>query len=61
MLLQGTELSAMVVASRYRDFSYSCDLFVRIISNFNFEFKMLTDRNKLGEMFITAVVMECGV
>ena len=51
----------MVVASRYRDFSYSCDLFVGIISNFNFEFKMLTDRNKLGEMFITAVVMECGV
>ena len=51
----------MVVASRYRDFSYSCDLFVRIISNFNFEFKMLTDRNKLREMFITAVVMECGV
>ena len=51
----------MVVASRYSDFSYSCNLLIRIIFNFNFEFKMLTDCNKLVEVFITAVVIECGV
>ena len=38
--LQGTDLS---VAS-------SCDLFIRIVLNFNFEFKVLTDRNKQSEM-----------
>ena len=26
-----------------RDFSSSCDLFIRIVLNFNFEFKVLTD------------------
>ena len=38
--LQGTDLS---VAS-------SCDLFIRIVLNFNFEFKVLTDRIKQTEM-----------
>ena len=38
------------VASRYRAFSSSCDLFIRIVLNFNFEFKVLTDRNKRSEM-----------
>ena len=36
--------------SRYRAFSSSCDLFIRIVLNFNFGFKMLTDRNKRSEM-----------
>ena len=40
--LQGTDLS---VAS-------SCDLFIRIVLNFNFEFKVLTDRNKQSEMLL---------
>ena len=31
-------------------FSSSCDLFIRIILNFDFEFKVLTDCNKLSEM-----------
>ena len=43
------------VASRYRAFSSSCDLFISIVLNFNFEFKVLTDRNKRSEMY----VMEC--
>ena len=38
------------VASRYRPFSSCCDLFIRIVLNFNFEFKVLTDRNKRSEM-----------
>ena len=37
------------VTSRYRPFSSSCDLFIRIVLNFTFEFKVLTDRNKRGE------------
>ena len=37
------------VASRYRPFSGSCDLFIRKVLNFNFEFKVLTDRNKRSE------------
>ena len=39
--LQGTELSEVVVIC-----------FIRIVLNFNFEFKVLTDRNKRIEMFI---------
>ena len=39
------------VTSRYWAFSSSCDLFIRIVLNFNFEFKVLTDRNKRSEMF----------
>ena len=38
------------VASRYRAFSSSCGLFIRIVLNFNFGFKVLTDRNKRSEM-----------
>ena len=38
------------VASRYRAFSNSCDLFINIVLNFNFEFKELTDRNRGSEM-----------
>ena len=38
------------VASRYRAFGSSCDLFIRIVLDFNFEFKVLTDRNKQSEM-----------
>ena len=37
------------LASRYRPFSSSCDLFIRIVLNFTFEFKVLTDRNKRSE------------
>ena len=33
-----------------RDFSSGCDLFIRIVLNFNFGFKVLTDRNKRSEM-----------
>ena len=40
------------VASRYRAFSSSYDLSItgRIVLNFNFDFKVLTDRNKRSEM-----------
>ena len=31
-------------------FSGSCDLFIRIVLNFNFGFKVLTYRNKRSEM-----------
>ena len=44
--------SVSKVASRYRAFSSICDLFIRIVLSFNFEFKVLTDRNKRSEMFI---------
>ena len=37
------------VASRYRPFSSSYDLFIRMVLNFKFEFKVLTDRNKRSE------------
>ena len=37
MSLQGAEQS-------------SCDLFISIVLNFNFEFKALTDRNKRNKM-----------
>ena len=37
------------VASRYRPDSSSCDLSIRTVLNFNFEFKVLTDRNKRSE------------
>ena len=37
-------------ASRFRAFSSTCDLFIRIVLNFNFGFKVLTDRNKRSEM-----------
>ena len=43
-------LRKVKVASRYRAFSSSCDLFVRIVLNFNVEFKVLADRNKRSEM-----------
>ena len=43
-------LTKVKVASRYRAFSSSCDLFIRIILNFCFGFKVLTDRNKRSEM-----------
>ena len=45
------------VASRYRAFSRSCDLFIRIVLNFHFEFKVLTDGNKRSEMFISSVTI----
>ena len=45
-------LRKVKVASRQRAVSGSCDLFIRIVLNFNFEFKVLTDRNKRIEMFI---------
>ena len=45
-------LRKVKVASRQRAVSGSCDLFIRIVLNFNFEFKVLTDRNKPSEMFI---------
>ena len=45
------------VASRYRAFSSSCDLFIRIVLNFHFEFKVLTDGNKRSEMFISSVTI----
>ena len=45
------------VASRYRAFSSSCDLFIRIVLNFHFEFKVLTDGNKRSEMFIWSVTI----
>ena len=37
------------VASRYRPYSSICDLFIRMDLNFNFEFKVLTDRDKRSE------------
>ena len=43
-------LRKVKVASRYRAFSSSSDLFIRIVLNFNFGFKVLTDRNKRSEM-----------
>ena len=43
-------LRKVKVASRYRAFSSGCDLSVRIVLNFNFGFKVLTDRNKRSEM-----------
>ena len=45
------------VASRYRALSSSCDLFIRIVLNFHFEFKVLTDGNKRSEMFISSVTI----
>ena len=42
-------LRQVQVASRYRPLSSSCDLFIRIVLNFTFEFKVLTDRNKRSE------------
>ena len=45
------------VASRYRAFSRSWDLFIRIVLNFHFEFKVLTDGNKRSEMFISSVTI----
>ena len=42
-------LRKVQVASRHRPFSSSCDLFIRIVLNFTFEFKVLTDRNKRSE------------
>ena len=45
-------LRKVKVASRYKAVSGSCDLFIRIVLNFKFEFKVLTDRNKRIEMFI---------
>ena len=39
-----------LVGLRYRAFSSSCDLFIRIVLNFNVGFKVLTDRNKQSEM-----------
>ena len=44
------------VASRYRVFSSSCDLFIRIVLNFNFGFKVLTDRNKRSGMLLSVNV-----
>ena len=43
-------LKKVKVASRYRAFSSSYDLFTRIVLDFNFEFKVLTDQNKQSEM-----------
>ena len=43
-------LRKVKVASRYRAFSSSYDLFIRIVLNFNFKFKVLIDRNKRSEM-----------
>ena len=43
-LLKGTD----------RSFSKSCDLFIRIVLNSNFQFKVLTGGNKRSEM-----LMEC--
>ena len=43
-------LRKVKVASRYRAFSNSCYLFIRIVLTFNFEFKVLTDRNKRRKM-----------
>ena len=43
-------LRKVKVASRYRAFSSSCDLFIRIVLNFNFRFKVLTDRIERSEM-----------
>ena len=45
------------VASRYRAFTRICDLFIRIVLNFHFEFKVLTDGNKRSEMFISSVTI----
>ena len=44
------------VASSYRAFSRSCYLFIRVVLNFNFEFKVLTDRNKRIEMLLSVNV-----
>ena len=38
------------VASRYSAFNSSKDLFIKIVLNFNFEFKVLTDCNERSEM-----------
>ena len=38
------------VASKNRAFSSSCDLFIRVVLNSNFEFKVLTDFNKRSEL-----------
>ena len=43
-------LRKVKVASRYRAFSNSYDWFIRIVLNFNFEFKVLTDLNKRSEV-----------
>ena len=43
-------LRKVKVASRYRAFGSSSDLFIRIVLNFNFGLKVLTDRNKRSEM-----------
>ena len=44
------------MASRYRAFSSNCDLFIRIVLNFNFGLKVLTDRNKRSEMLCSVNV-----
>ena len=44
--LQGTELSVVVVIC-----------LLRIVLNFNFEFKVWTDRNKRSEMFIRSMTI----
>ena len=36
--------------ARHKAFNSSCDLFIRIVLNFNFELKVLTDPNKRSEM-----------
>ena len=50
VLIRTAEESSYQAVSRYRAFSSSCDLFIRIVLNFNFGFKVLTDRNKRSEM-----------
>ena len=42
--------------ARYRAFNSSCHLFIRIVLNFNFELKVLTDLNKRSEMLISVNV-----
>ena len=44
--LQGTELSVALFSVAF----CSCDLFIRTVLNFNFGFKVLTDRNKRSEL-----------
>ena len=44
------------MASRYTAFSSNCDLFIRIVLNFNCGLKVLTDRNKRSEMLCSVNV-----
>ena len=50
--------SYYICAFNNRALSSSCDLYIRIVLNFNFAFKVLTDRNKRSEMLWSVNVIQ---